>query len=114
MILIIPFSRFQSAFEIKTRVWQKLAEEWTTAGRDWVDVDIVQNQEASIELRLRFTDEDGEDSNVFNPPISSVILGDVRRYLRPCRAYLYQFFIDAYGHKTKSNTPLKSTDKWPM
>ena len=91
------FSRFQTPFEIKAHLWHKLAADWTIAGREWVNVDIIVDHGTSIELRLRFWDEDGEDSNVFNPPISSHILKDVRRYLRPCRAYLYQFFIEDLG-----------------
>ena len=88
---------FQSAVQIRNHLRQKLAQDWTTAGRDWVDVDIVQNHGASVELRLRFTDEDGEDSNLFTLPISSRILDGVRRYLHSTRAYLYQFFIEDLG-----------------
>ena len=99
------FSRFQSPFEIKAHLWQKLADDWTIAGRDWVHIDMVVNRGTSIELRLLFWDEDGADSNVFNPPTSCNILSNVWRYLRPCNAYLYRPWTDiASALKTDCET----------
>ena len=91
------FSWFQSAVLIKNHLWQRLSQDWTLSGRDWVDVEIVQHHGSSIEFRLRFLDEDGDDSNVFSPPDSAMILRDITRYLRSFRAFPHQIYVEDLG-----------------
>ena len=81
---------FQSSSWFKAYLQRRLSSDWAGDGMSWVHVETMESSgECCLSFRLYFFDKLGEDSNVFTPPTAVSVLADIKKCLRPHRAYPY-------------------------
>lgn len=87
---------------IKDYLWERLAADWTTRGRDWVQVSTIESCGETAVYRIQFFENTGEDSNVFTPPTAVSVLSDLKRYLLPSGAYPHSLYVEDLGPGRKA------------